>query len=260
MARPAPDASPERLAAAGLRLELAGPVATVVLDRAERRNAQTPAMWHALADLGRSLAGGVRVVVLRGAGRSFSVGLDRAEFPALAGLAARSDEELDLLLGSYQEAFGWLRRPDLVSIAAVHGDAVGAGWQLALACDLRLAAADARFTMAEVRHGLVPDLGGTKALVELAGYPRALELCLTGRRLAAAEAAALGLVELVVAPGELDAALADLVAALLAPPRDAVVETKALLARAAGRTRAEQLRAEREAQARRLRDLATMAE
>jgi enoyl-CoA hydratase/carnithine racemase len=153
-----------------------------------------------------------------------------------------------------------LRRPDLISVAAVQGHAIGAGFQLALACDLRVLAHDAQLAMPEVTLGLVPDLGGTKRLVELVGYARALEICVTGRRLDAAEAGRLGLATVVVPGAELDAAVADLVAAVLAGPRDAVVEVKALLAGAAGRSYDDQLRAEREAQVRRLRDLAGLGE
>ena len=128
--------------------------------------------------------------------------------------------------------FTWLHRPDVVTIAAVQGHAIGAGFQLALACDMRILADDARLSMAEVTLGLVPDLAGTKRLVELVGYSRALEICATGRRIDAGEADRIGLATLVVPP-ELDGAVRDLAAGLLAGNRDAVVEIKALLAGAA---------------------------
>jgi enoyl-CoA hydratase/carnithine racemase len=251
----------------GVRVERDGPVATVVLDRPDRLNAQTPHTWAALREAGRSLPGDVRVVVVRGEGRAFSAGLDRAAFapdgipgaPSLPEIAALPEPEADATLVAFQEAFSWLRRPDLVSVAAVQGHAIGAGFQLALACDLRVLADDAVLTMAESRYGLVPDLGGTAPLVATVGYSRALEICLTARRVGAAEALALGLATLVVPRAELSAAVADLVAALLEPPRDAVVEIKALLLGATGRTRAEQEAAERAAQLRRLRELADLA-
>jgi enoyl-CoA hydratase/carnithine racemase len=257
--RAAPDISGERLTRAGLRLEVAAAVATVTLDSPERGNAQTPQMWAALADIGRALPGDVRVVVLRASGPAFSVGLDLAAL-APGELAALPVERALDVLSSYQSAFTWWRRPALVSVAGVQGAALGAGWQLALACDLRVLAADAQLAMAETSLGLVPDLGGTRRLVELVGYPRALEICATGRRVGADEAAALGLAEAVVAPPDVDATVADLVAALLAAPRDAVVETKALLAGALRRTAEEQLAAEREAQLRLLRHLAGWGE
>jgi enoyl-CoA hydratase/carnithine racemase len=246
-----------------VRLERDGPVATVVLDRPGQRNPQHPRTWAALRGFGEELGADVRVVVVRGEGPSFSAGLDRRMFtPAgipgvgsFAALLAGSAADAENTIAGYQAAFGWLRRPGLVSVAAVQGHAVGAGFQLALACDLRIAASDAQFAMAETGLGLVPDLGGTAVLVGLVGYPRALEICVSGRRVTAAEAARLGLCELVVEPGQLAAATADLVAAVLAAPHGAVTETKALLLAAAGSPEA-QLRAERQAQLRRLRSLA----
>ncbi len=175
-------------------------------------------------------------------------------------LAALSPGQADDLVATYQAAFSWLRRPDLVSVAAVQGHAVGAGFQLALACDLRVLADDALLCMAETTLGLVPDLGGTKPLVALVGPARALEICLTGRRVGATEALQLGLATLVVPRAELDAAVADLVAALLAPPHGAVTETKALLQAAGGRSVQEQEAAERAAQLRRIRVLAGAGE
>jgi enoyl-CoA hydratase/carnithine racemase len=109
--------------------------------------------------------------------------------------------------------------------------------------------------MAEVSLGLVPDLGGTKRLVELVGYARAVEICVLGRRVGAAEADRLGLATSVVPADELDKTVTELTAQLLAAPRDAVVEVKALLAAAAGRDFPAQEAAERAAQLRRIRDL-----
>ena len=248
----------------GVRLRVDGAVATVTLTRPERRNAQTPAMWRALVEAGRRLPGQVRAVVLRAEGPSFSAGLDRAAFTpegveggfSLFDMARLSDEELDATIAEYQEAFTWWRRNDLVSVAAVQGHAIGAGFQLALACDLRVCAEDAQFAMRETSLGLVPDLTGTHTLVSLVGYPRALEICGTGRVVHAEEAERLGLANLVVPAAELEAATADLVAALLAAPRNALIETKALLRGAGERDFAAQCAAERAAQARRLRDLA----
>ncbi|TCB98082.1 enoyl-CoA hydratase/isomerase family protein [Micromonospora zingiberis] len=246
--------------ATGVRLECDGPIAAVTLCRPDVLNAQTPAMWRAMSEFSRDLPGDVRVVIVRGEGRAFSAGLDLSVVGAtgpdsLAGLAALPEAECADRIAGLQGAFTWLHRPDIISIAAVQGHAIGAGFQLALACDLRVLAADAKLSMAEVTMGLVPDLAGTKRLVELVGYARALELCATGRRMDAAEADRLGLATLVVPDAELHDAVRDLAAGLLANNRDAVVEIKALLAGAAGRSHAEQQRAEREAQTRRLRDL-----
>jgi enoyl-CoA hydratase/carnithine racemase len=242
-----------------VRFDLEESTATITLSRPNRLNAQTPTLWLALREIGRELPGTVRVVVVRGEGRAFSAGLDREMFAQAAGpagLAALPPDEADAAIASYQEGFGWLARPDLVSVAAVQGHAIGAGFQLALACDLRLVADDAQFCMAEPTLGLVPDLGGTKRLVEAVGYSRAVEICLTGRRVGAQEADRIGLATLVVPRAELDSATTDLVAGLLSTNRDASVETKALLAAAGARTQTEQEAAERAAQLRRLRDLA----
>jgi enoyl-CoA hydratase/carnithine racemase len=257
------------LLAGGLRVRRDGPVVTVSLDRPATRNAQTPATWRALTAVGERLDPGVRVVVLRAQGPSFSAGLHRALLtadglpgePSLLRLAALPPDELDAVLAGYQAAFTWWSRPDVVTVAAVQGHAVGAGFQLALACDLRVVSDDVRFAMREITLGLVPDLGGTARLVRAVGYPRALEICLTGREVRAAEAVATGLAQLSVARAALDDAVADLVAAVVAADAGAVRETTALLSTAAGRAHggaidADQLRAERAAQARRLRALA----
>ncbi|MFD8970042.1 enoyl-CoA hydratase/isomerase family protein [Streptomyces sp. NPDC059568] len=252
----------------GVRLTVEDAIATVTLTNPAKRNAQSPALWRALTEAGRSLPGGVRVVVLRGEGMSFSAGLDRQAFtpegfdgePSFLELARGSDADLDAAIAGYQDGFVWLRRNDIVSIAAVQGHAIGAGFQLALACDLRVVASDVQFAMRETSLGLVPDLTGTHPLVGLVGYARALEICATGRFVQAEEAERTGLANLVVPVDELDAAVRDLAGALLAAPRDAVIETKALLRGAAGRSFEEQRAAERAAQARRLRDLTGLAD
>jgi len=251
----------------GVRVDTAGPVATVTLCRPDVLNAQTPAMWTTLRAIGRDLPGDVRVVVVRGEGRSFSAGLDLsvAQSPpdqagSFAALAYLPPDEAAGHIGVFQEAFSWLRRPDIISIAAVQGHAIGAGFQLALSCDLRVLSADAKFTMGEINLGLVPDLGGTKPLIELVGYARALEICATGRRVLADEALAIGLANVVVPNEDLDGAVSDLTAAVLSGARDAIIEIKALLRGAGDRSDAEQLLAEREAQVRRLRDLAGVGE
>ncbi|MEU5422781.1 enoyl-CoA hydratase/isomerase family protein [Streptomyces sp. NPDC001407] len=252
----------------GIQLTVDDAVATVTLTNPAKRNAQSPALWRGLAEAGRLLPGSVRVVLLRAEGKSFSAGLDRQAFtpegfdgePSFLDLARGSDEALDAEIATYQEAFTWWRRNDIVSIAAVQGHAIGAGFQLALACDLRVCADDVQFAMRETSLGLVPDLTGTHPLLSLVGYARALEICATGRFVHAEEAERTGLANLVVPAAELDAAVQDLAAALLAAPRDAVVETKALLRDAAGRTYEAQRAAERQAQARRLRDLAGLGE
>lgn len=252
----------------GVRLAVDGAVATVTLSNPAKRNAQSPALWRALTEAGRTLPGDVRVVVLRAEGKSFSAGLDKQAFTpegidgelSFLDLAGAAEDKIDETIATFQEAFTWWRRPDLISVAAVQGHAIGAGFQLALAADVRVCADDVQFAMKETSLGLVPDLTGTHPLVALLGYSRALEICVTGRIVHAAEAERIGLANLVVPAAELDSAVADLSAALLGGPRDAVVETKALLQGAERRTYEEQCAAERAAQTRRLRELAGLGE
>jgi enoyl-CoA hydratase/carnithine racemase len=239
-----------------------GGVLTVTLDRPDQLNAQTPDTWTALAEIGRSLDDDVRVVVLRGEGRAFSAGLDRSLFdpnPAITGglgdIGRMDPDEAQERIRGFQAGFRWLRSPGIVSVAAVQGHAIGAGAQLALACDLRVFADDAQLRLPETTLGLVPDLTGTSTLVELVGYSRALEICLTGRAVGAAEASAVGLANLVVPRTELDGAVADLVAALTAPPVDASRATAALVRSAVRNQPDVQDAAERAAQVRRLQEL-----
>ena len=144
----------------------------------------------------------------------------------------------------------------------MQGHAIGAGFQLALACDLRVLSDDAKFSMAEVTLGLVPDLAGTKRLVDLVGYARALEICVTGRRIDAAEADRIGLATLVVPPAELDGGGRGLTAGADPGRRPATRwwRSRRCSPVPAGRSTADQQRAEREAQTRRLRDLAGAGE
>ncbi|URM93563.1 enoyl-CoA hydratase/isomerase family protein [Actinomadura madurae] len=249
--------APADLEEAGLRLDVDGAVATVTLNRPERRNAMTFTTWRGFAAIGRSLPPDVRVVVLRGEGPSFSAGIDLGMFSGGGeGFADGADAEgTDRFIAELQEGYTWLRRPGIVSVAAVHGHAIGAGFQLALACDIRVVADDAKFCMKEPALGLVPDLTGTKPLVEIVGIGRALELCLTARTVPAEEAARIGLAETLVPRDGLDAAVRDLVGALLAVNPGAAVATKRLLWEAAENSLDEQCAAERREQIGRLREL-----
>ncbi|MCC5576066.1 enoyl-CoA hydratase/isomerase family protein [Microtetraspora sp. AC03309] len=255
--------SATELAEIGLRFEVDGEIATITLDRPERRNAQTFATWSALTRIGDNLPDQVRVVVVRGEGPSFSAGIDlrmftpegvpgQGSFGTVAGL---DDAAFEQAVARAQRGFLWLRRPGIVSIAAVQGHAIGAGFQLALSCDLRIVAEDVMFCMKEPALGLVPDLTGTKPLVDIVGVPRAIEICLTARTVGAQEAFRLGLAELVVPGEELPQAVRDLAAALLSTNRDAATATKRLLQGAPGRTLEEQAAAERAEQAVRIRAL-----
>ena len=237
---------------AGLKFDIDGAVATVTLARKERRNAMTPRMWHGLARIGSELLPpDTRVVVVKGDGPSFCAGIDLRTFnpdgvPGEPKTLRPDQPGFEDQVAGYQAGYLWLRNPQFVSIAAVQGHAIGAGFQLALACDLRVLGDDAMLCMKEPALGLVPDLGGTKRLVEIVGLPRAIELCLTARTISATEARELLLAEDVVK--DLDAAVAKLAADLQRTVPAAARATKELLAQARANTLEEQALAERVAQ------------
>ena len=213
----------------------------------------TPAVWRGLAAIGAGLPPEVRVVVVRGAGPSFCSGIDLRMFsaegvPGEDPPLSAADPAVERSVAVWQEGYLWLRDPGIVSIAAVQGHAIGAGFQLALACDLRILADDAKLCMKEPALGLVPDLTGTKSFTDLVGVPRALELCLTARTVSAAEAYQLRLAELVVPLADLDAAVADLTAALLAVEPAVARAVKELLQQAPFNTLEQQAAAERRTQ------------
>jgi enoyl-CoA hydratase/carnithine racemase len=256
--------NPELLQAGGVRVDVDGPVATVTLDRPDRRNAQTPSRWRALAHGGEELPDDVRVVVLRGEGQSFSAGLDRRLIDGsgiegeddIPGLMALDDEGIVAWIDVCQQGFTWLRDPRFISVAVVHGHAYGAGFQLALSCDFRLATPEAAFCMKESALGLVPDLTGTKPLVEAVGYSRALDICATARVVGGEEAAAIGLVNVLASSDALEDEVAAAVARFTGPPHGAVSATKQIVLAASENDLETQRLLERRTQIGRLRDLA----
>jgi 2-(1,2-epoxy-1,2-dihydrophenyl)acetyl-CoA isomerase len=185
---------------AGLRLEVDGPVATITLDRPTALNALTVPVKVALRETLESLAAdrSVRVVILTGSGRAFCAGQDLAERdqPDAAPLEVEVRERYNPIIRA-------IRSMGQPVIAAVNGVAAGAGASLAFACDIRIAAEEARFVLAFGRIGLVPDSGATWFLPRLVGPAKAAELALVGDRVDAAEALRLGLVSRVVAADEL---------------------------------------------------------
>lgn len=239
----------------------AGPVVTITLDRPDIRNAQLPVTWEALAHVGSRVPADTRVVVVKGSGASFSAGLDRSAFAPgqesmLMQIASAPDAVAHNMIAEFQRGFTWLSDPAFISIAAVQGYAIGAGFQLALACDLVIAADDAQFSMAEVKLGLVPDLSGTGRLTRAVGYQRALEICATGRRVSAGEAVQIGLALTAVPADDLDQAVADLTHALISNPIEAVRGVTRLIGSAVTATPEDQLEIEQDEQLNRLRELA----
>ena len=242
-----------------------GALLTLTLTNPARRNAQTPSLWQALESVAVGLDPSVRVVVIKGEGPAFSAGLDRRMLspaplegePNLLAVAQDDPEALDDLIAGFQRGFtAWAAVPAIV-VAAVQGAAVGAGFQLALAADLRVVADDVQFAMRETSLGMVPDLGGLGPLVGCVGLSRALEICATGRAVGAAEAVGTGLANVAVPLDQLDDTVADLVAALLATPEAALRELKPLVRSAAVEDQEAQTGLERAAQARLLHGLAT---
>jgi enoyl-CoA hydratase/carnithine racemase len=182
-----------------LRVERTGPVATVWIDRQAKMNTMTVAMREEFPGIFRELDGddGVRVVVLRGAGgKAFSAGGDLAEFLSLA--PADLEQWGDTLTGAER-----CRKP---VVAAVDGFAMGAGLELALACDIRIATRRSEFAFPEIRLGMIPGSGGTQRALRLIGMTRAKLFMMTGRRIGAEQAAAWGLITEAVADDGLDAA------------------------------------------------------
>jgi len=176
-------------------------IAEVVLNRPDKLNAWDRAMFDAVSDAGERLKAepGLRAVILSGAGRGFSAGLDTSSFTAGAqGLAALRSELGQGVHGGVANRFQhpctvWADVPVPV-IAALHGPVYGAGLQLALGADLRIAAPSARLSIMEAKWGLVPDMGLTRLLPRLMPADRALDLMLTARVIDAVEAQGLGLV------------------------------------------------------------------
>lgn len=184
-------------------------VADVRLDRPDKRNGLDLAMFLALVDTGQRLAADptVRCVVLSGAGKAFCAGLDWPAFLALGDAGSREllargpDSPANL---AQRAAWIWSELPVPV-LAAIHGPTFGGGLQLALACDLRIAAADTQLSVMEVRYGLIPDMSGSQTLLKLVRPDLARELVYTGRIVAADEALRIGLVTRIAADPHADA-------------------------------------------------------
>jgi enoyl-CoA hydratase/carnithine racemase len=231
-------------------------VASVRLNRADKLNALDVPMLRALVDTGEQLKqdSSVRVVVLSGEGRGFCAGLDVGSLQAMSGGEADTQPSDGVLqqigetggrvthLGQ-QAAYVWQELQCPV-IAALHGVVLGGGCQIALCADVRIASPDARFSVLEIRWGLVPDMTGTAMLPLLVGLDVAKELSFTGRMVSAEEAARIGLVTR-VSDSPLDDALA-LAQEIARKSPQAIRGVKKLLNRARCASLAEQFRDERE--------------
>src|SRR4051812_28353818 len=181
-----------------VKLERRGSVGVLIIDRADRRNALSRDTLHAFGRLGAELVAdaSIRAIVVTGAGdKAFCAGADLKERQGM------STDDVRRQVGLYRSELGVLDRSPKPVVAAINGVAFGGGLELALVCDLRVAAAHAELALPETTLGIIPGAGGTQRLPRVVGEARAKELILLGRRLSAAEALAWGLVNRVTAEG-----------------------------------------------------------
>lgn len=227
----------EQRSYATLRFDQHDHVGQLTLARPEKLNSFTIEMWRELRELGESLLaepGQLRALVVTGEGRAFSSGIDTSVFSQARGAGDLSAEErpprhedpaVDGILTT-QDAYTWLEEAPFVAIAAVRGYALGAGLQLALACDLRVMAHGTKVGLLEFKYGIIPDLGGTQRLPRLVGPSKAKELIFTAAQLDATEAERIGLADHVVADEELDESATRLAEQIAAQPPLAVRAAK----------------------------------
>ncbi|HEX9890678.1 MAG TPA: enoyl-CoA hydratase-related protein [Actinomycetota bacterium] len=206
-------------------------LATIELARPDKLNAMSSQMFNELGEAAERAAAdpGIRAVLVKGQGRSFSAGID---INLLGQLAGTRGARFRTFARTAQRPYLLLAQMEKPTIAAVHGHAFGSGFQLALACDLRIAAEDATFAMLEVRFGLIPDLGGGHRLARLIGPARAKEIVWTGREIVAKEAERIGLVNRIVPAITLDEQAEAYARELVSAPPISLALSKSLLNRA----------------------------
>jgi enoyl-CoA hydratase/carnithine racemase len=232
------------LAMQTISYEQVGAVGWLRLMRPDRLNAMTTEMWEELAKLGESLGddASLRCLVVMGEGRAFSSGIDvehllsggggglfseagkgSAASQAGSPSSARAmEDKLVTRITDIQEAYTWLADAPYPTIAAMRGYALGGGMQLALACDLRIAARGTKLGLPEHKYGLLPDLGGTYWLPRIVGPAKAKELVFTGDVIDAEEGLRIGLVNRLVDEEELDRAVTALAEQIAGQPPIAV--------------------------------------
>jgi 2-(1,2-epoxy-1,2-dihydrophenyl)acetyl-CoA isomerase len=218
--------------AVGLLVEQQGSTLTLTIDRVERRNALTVELVTALGDALTAAAtdSTIRSAVLTGAGSAFCAGGDLPNLAAVAEGGARATTEV--IYGQFHRMVRLLGSVGFPVIAAVNGPAMGAGLDLALCCDLRIASEDAKFASSWIKVGLVPGMGGAHLLTRAVGSSRASELVLLGRTIDAATALDWGLVNKVVPASRLLAEVAEVAGTFAAYSAPAVASSKESLRRA----------------------------
>src|SRR5215471_2176683 len=210
--------------------ELRDTVCVLTLNRPDRLNALTVRVAEDFqAAVTEAFKAGARAIVLTGAGRAFSAGGDLREMQELAGRDGRAEAFFDEPLRILNEAIVLIRETPVPFIAAVNGVASGGGCNLALACDLVVAAESAKFNQAFIKIGLVPDCGGTFILPRLVGWKRAAEMMFTGDLITAQRAAEMGMINSVAADGELMSQVMAMAEKLANAPTAAIGQIKRLL-------------------------------
>jgi enoyl-CoA hydratase/carnithine racemase len=219
-----------------IEFERAGAIGWLRLARPERLNSFTIAMWREMRALGLEIRddADLRAVVVIGHGRAFSSGIDTSVFTSGSADSIEegddkgtrhADPTVDGILRT-QEAFSWLADACYPTIAAVRGYALGAGLQLALACDIRVFARGTEVGLLEHKYGILPDLGGTQRLPRVVGASKAKELIWTVARIDAEESHRIGLCDRLVDDADLEAEVTSLAALIAAQPPLAVQGVK----------------------------------
>jgi enoyl-CoA hydratase len=196
--------------------EVRGQIAVITFNRPESMNAINRQMARDLIEACRQAEeySGIRVAIFTGAGeRAFSAGMDLKERAETAfSPIERRNQKLTQTIHTQSRAIAAMTKP---TIAAIRGYCVGGGLEMALACDMRVAAEDAKLGLAEVKRGLIPGAGGTQRLARAVGVAKALEICLTGDNVNGVEAQRLGLVNMAVPASDVMKAAEDLAARIL---------------------------------------------
>jgi 2-(1,2-epoxy-1,2-dihydrophenyl)acetyl-CoA isomerase len=213
---------------AELMSESDGRIHRLILNRPARRNALTPGVARGLAQEIEQIeeTGEARVILLSGAGGHFCAGLDLHWLDSLGESPSIAD--LQHGLSDFQSAVLAIVRCPIPVLAVVQGTAAGFGFDLSLACDMRLAGTSATFSSAFARMGLVPDGGSTFTLPRLVGIGRAMRVLMTDQTLDAQAALSIGLVEEVIEESELDAGVQRIVGALIAAADSSIRAIKRL--------------------------------
>lgn len=210
-------------------------VATLLLNRPDKRNALTVAMWRAIPELLAPLVNdsALRLLIIRGAGGVFAAGADIAEFETIY---ATRDAAIDNHI-TIQAAMTAVETFPAPTLAAIEGPCVGGGCGLALACDLRFAAEGARLGITPGKLGLMYGVADTRRLVSAVGASAAKDILFTGRLLDAKEALRIGLIDALTPSGDLDARIDQFASALAAASTYTARSTKLILAMIAGGAR-----------------------